>query len=721
MIADRASGREGHSTLTGTKIDLTVDLDSLPHIMNVLTDLYEDTQTALLREYTTNGTDAHLAAGIDAPVEVELPGPLSPYLRVRDRGTGLSMDDLREIYSKYGASTKRGSNDQQGMLGLGCKAALTYTDQFTLTAVKDGWRAEVAVSRNEGGTGTLTVVAHEPTTDPNGVEVTIPVRSENEFAAKAAALFKWHRPGTDPAVLVNGSPPARFEGERVTDDYWLTKPARTTNYSGAAYAEPRWVVVQGGVPYPADALAKTDTGRKLAERLPEDTGLAAFVPVGSVYFLPSREALADDPHTRATLDRIAREVIAELEAAAKAAVAGADTAPAALAARNEWARYLSPTATGAQGGLSWSYRSRRGYAPTWRGEDAGIEWGGVRVPATYTPGPGKARDGSAVRADGTLVPNTRQTRYGNDHTTSPFRGTGECSGASELHSSLWPGTVFVTGFNNTTFSAGMRRKLDAWHDARPDDAQPVERYYLTTDESLPSAVQFWTDPSMVVPWADVLKSDRAALATGAPAPPSESWADKYTCWRMIGGYLSNRTITAAELKAHDGPVYYEAEGKYGGHRHARYLTERDPDAVIATFGANREAKFRRLFPNAREATEAVKADAAAWRKRISPKVREALGMGAERELLRQLDPDRIDDPELARQARVARADTSGVAARQVLLSRAGQYVEWPRVKPSALADYPLMAALGYRGTLPKSDDVYLYLNCAHAARNETES
>src|SRR6476469_3924392 len=139
------------STLQGVKISMKINEDALTHIMSFLTDLYSDPEMAVIREYSTNAYDAHVEGFVDRPIEVTLPTNLSPFFRVRDYGAGLDEDDIREIYSQYGASTKRESNDVNGMLGLGCKSALTYTDQFTLTGIKNGICTEVAISRDENG------------------------------------------------------------------------------------------------------------------------------------------------------------------------------------------------------------------------------------------------------------------------------------------------------------------------------------------------------------------------------------------------------------------------------------------------------------------------------------------------------------------------------------------------------------------------------------------
>ena len=73
---------------------------------------------AVLREVTTNALDAHVAAGVTRPSR-STPTELAPVLTIKDYGVGLSVEDIRNIFSQYGASTKRETNDQVGSLGLG--------------------------------------------------------------------------------------------------------------------------------------------------------------------------------------------------------------------------------------------------------------------------------------------------------------------------------------------------------------------------------------------------------------------------------------------------------------------------------------------------------------------------------------------------------------------------------------------------------------------------
>lgn len=275
---------EVESTFQGDKIVMGIDMDMLTHILSVLTNLYSDKEMAVLREYSTNAWDAHVAAGISDPIEITLPNRFEAFLKIRDHGIGLSADDIRDIYSKYGSSTKRDTDDQQGQLGLGCKSALAYTDQFTLTSVKDGMRIIVIVAREDDGP-TMTVVEHAPTDLPNGTEITIPTKPFDHFSDKAKTLFRFWDEGT---VLVNGEAPQRFQwANRMTPDIYIVS-GQLSDF-----------IVMGNVAYP--------TTTPIVKGLQQGKNIVAFVPMGHVSFTPSREALQYNRLTKATIARVEEE------------------------------------------------------------------------------------------------------------------------------------------------------------------------------------------------------------------------------------------------------------------------------------------------------------------------------------------------------------------------------------------------------------------------------
>jgi hypothetical protein len=108
MLLNQTDTREYDGNLQGETI--AVGIKDVRLIIDRLTDMYSDREMAVLREYSCNALDAHIEAGITSPIEVSTPGPLAPFLTIRDFGVGLCLEDIREIYSQYGASTKRNTN-----------------------------------------------------------------------------------------------------------------------------------------------------------------------------------------------------------------------------------------------------------------------------------------------------------------------------------------------------------------------------------------------------------------------------------------------------------------------------------------------------------------------------------------------------------------------------------------------------------------------------------
>lgn len=123
--------------------------------MTILRDnIYTDKILAVLREYSSNAWDAHRMVGRgDLPIQITLPDNDSPSLVIRDFGPGMSPREVFCIYTQYGESTKRGTDDAVGMMGIGSKSAFAYSDSFTVTSWNGGMRrVYIAVldASNEG-------------------------------------------------------------------------------------------------------------------------------------------------------------------------------------------------------------------------------------------------------------------------------------------------------------------------------------------------------------------------------------------------------------------------------------------------------------------------------------------------------------------------------------------------------------------------------------------
>lgn len=278
---------------------MSISVDGMEHIMSLLTNLYKDPELAVIREYYTNALDAHVAAGVNEPVRVTLPTWDSPNYIVQDFGIGMSKDDITNIYAQYGASTKRNTNDQVGAFGLGCKSALTITQQFTLVSVKDGYKTTVLIAKSEKGINTVNVISHVKTDDRNGTLVNIPVSSKiYDFDSKARRFFAFSKPGT---VLVDGREVeyALSTATKIVDPHTGRELFLKPRATGESY------VIMGSVPY---ALSHEEINLSL-KRIEMDASrsfvsMPKFFPVdiGSVDLTPSREGLRFTDKTNALID-----------------------------------------------------------------------------------------------------------------------------------------------------------------------------------------------------------------------------------------------------------------------------------------------------------------------------------------------------------------------------------------------------------------------------------
>jgi len=169
-------------------IGMSLDLDSAQILMQMLSkNLYSDSIGSTIRECASNALDSHRRAGVEDPIVVsfKLDDNNNYYFSVEDFGVGLNDDDVRNIISKYGKSTKRNSNTELGMMGLGFKAPLAYSSSFYFICRKDNIERKYMMYEGED-TNTIDRLYERPTAEGNGVKVIIPVKwsDRNSFYSK---------------------------------------------------------------------------------------------------------------------------------------------------------------------------------------------------------------------------------------------------------------------------------------------------------------------------------------------------------------------------------------------------------------------------------------------------------------------------------------------------------------------------------------------------------
>lgn len=215
-------------------------------LLSILRDrLYSNKVLAVLREYGTNAWDAHVDAKKEkVPINIRLPTLLDPTLVIRDYGKGLSEEDVYEVYTKYGASTKRDSNKSVGMFGIGCKSAFAYSDSFTVTSHHNETKKVYIAALDPSNIGKMTKQYEGPTNE-TGIEIRIPVnpKDEAQFHLEAKRLYPFFNP--QPVINIKLAE-IKAEALETPDGFLLKKPLEGLN---------PWTARMGCIPYRLDLSA----------------------------------------------------------------------------------------------------------------------------------------------------------------------------------------------------------------------------------------------------------------------------------------------------------------------------------------------------------------------------------------------------------------------------------------------------------------------------------
>jgi len=304
-----------------TSVKFGIKKSGLAHILGVLRNqLYSDKILAVVREYTCNAVDAHVEKGcVDRPIEVTLPNRLDPYFKVRDFGVALSEKDIQDVYAFYGESTKRNTNDQIGMLGIGSKAAFAYGDNFVINSHIDGKKHIYNAYIDETQVGQISKVGEEKSKEETGIEIVVSVREDDveEFVDKAKGLFKYF----PVKPLIKGADETLFEYKNkdtvlFSGEGWEWHKSQYSDRYGHRAGDA--VVVMGNIGYPVEEYSlnlDSDDKHQLHTLLREN--LVLYAEIGELEISASREKLQYTDFTRNALINKLKEVSTGVVAQAK--------------------------------------------------------------------------------------------------------------------------------------------------------------------------------------------------------------------------------------------------------------------------------------------------------------------------------------------------------------------------------------------------------------------
>lgn len=293
--------------------------------------LYSDPIGSICREITCNARDAHREAGIpERPILITLPTTFESILRIRDYGMGINPDRMNNVYSQYGTSTKRESNEQVGAFGIGAKSPFAYTPQFTITSITkieskndcDFYRkaTETNISDKEilnlnmkciyvafntsDRKGGINLLSCSLTEEETGVEVLVDIK-KNDKGLYINNIKKWTQYWDVKPKFKNVSITYEEKKPIVSGSIW--KIYNKNNNYFSYYETDLQKVIIDGIPYPLN-ISHFEDYKKLSK-----LNFDIFIKTGDVNLSISRENLYYDSYTLKQLKDKLNIMIAEME------------------------------------------------------------------------------------------------------------------------------------------------------------------------------------------------------------------------------------------------------------------------------------------------------------------------------------------------------------------------------------------------------------------------
>lgn len=312
-------------------VNCTIDAEDMRYVASLLRNNYSNTSLAVVREISANAIDANLEANSDRPIEIKLPTSLNPTFAVRDFGGGLSKEDVFGLYSKYGKSTKRTSNNYIGAFGIGKFAPLSYGDNFTCVSYHNGEKTSYNVFVNEDDDTKIVEMHSEASAEPNGlcIEVAVSDSDISDFHKITKRFFEFFSEGEMPKFI--GVEDNFIENrEKILESKkgeWFVLEGRRNDY----YSRNESYVIMGRVSYPLDRyamnvdnLVEDGTQRSIVSNLLQMEGFYLRVPLGSVKLHHSRESLEYNKTTQQKIISSLLVAVEEIQEIAKEKLADSE-------------------------------------------------------------------------------------------------------------------------------------------------------------------------------------------------------------------------------------------------------------------------------------------------------------------------------------------------------------------------------------------------------------
>ena len=208
------------------------------------------------------------------------------------------------LYTKYGKSTKRDTNEVIGGFGIGRFAPLSYTDSFIVRSVHKGHKHSYIIRVDENDDTIVSQIESEPSGESDGIYVQVGIKKDDiaKFLKTFLKTF-WYR--KDAINLLNESWGSKSYGkaEESNEIFDLYKENRywedLSHYGDAPF------VLMGGIPYTVNKSEKWSMFQN---------GMVYKAEIGEFKLHHSRETLEYNPQVEKALENASKKMFDKLNA-----------------------------------------------------------------------------------------------------------------------------------------------------------------------------------------------------------------------------------------------------------------------------------------------------------------------------------------------------------------------------------------------------------------------
>ena len=278
----------------------SIDQEDMRYIASLLRNNYSNPLLATIREIVANALDVTKSKKVD----IQLPTQIEPNFIVRDYGCGLSEEDMLGLYTKYGKSTKRDTNEVIGGFGIGRFAPLSYTDSFIVRSVHKGHKHSYIIRVDENDDTIVSQIESEPSGESDGIYVQVGIKKDDiaKFLKTFLKTF-WYR--KDAINLLNESWGSKSYGKAEESNEIFDLYAENRYWEDLSHYGDEPYVLMGGIPYTVKRSDKWGMFQK---------GMVYKAEIGEFKLHHSRETLEYNPQVEKALENASQKIFDKLNA-----------------------------------------------------------------------------------------------------------------------------------------------------------------------------------------------------------------------------------------------------------------------------------------------------------------------------------------------------------------------------------------------------------------------